>query len=96
MALAAGITGREDAWGAIQSLYLEASVVGKDAHVVVVPDVLRLLHGVSLEGVGGLGNIDVAADVAQGLDVELFAEDAAYLVELMLVVGGENEGLHRG
>ena len=84
-----GIACAVDPRTTIEGFYFKARVVGKDVHVVVVPDVARFYHGVLLKGVGIFGNFVVATDVGEGKNFELIAQNAADFVELVTVVRGE-------
>ena len=91
---ALGIACTVDARLTAQRVDLQARVVGKAAHVVVVNDVLGLLQCILLERVVILGNVLVAANVVERQYFKLTAENLADFVELMLIVGGENDSFH--
>lgn len=52
-------------WTPTESVNLKTCVVGKDVHVVVVPDVAGFYHGILLERVGIFGDVVVAIDVGK-------------------------------
>ena len=71
--------------------HFESRVVGEAVVTVVVHYVACLLYGITLKRVGCLGYIGVAVDVFEREHLEAVAEYGAYLRELVLVVGGEDD-----
>ena len=82
-----GVACAVNAGCSVEGVDLQARVIGKDAHVVVVPHILCLLQGVALQRVGGLGDVGMAADVGKRHHLHAAAEDLAYLLQLVEVVG---------
>ena len=85
-----GITCRMYTRLASKRRHLKTRVVGKAVVAIVVDDVACLLYGVALKCVGCLGYVDVASNVVKRQYLEARAEDRAYLLKLVLVVGGED------
>lgn len=88
---ALGIAGRVYARRTIQGLDLQAGVVGKAAEVVVVEHILCLLVGILLQRAAGLGDVGMTADVVERHNLEVASEYITNLLQLMLVVGGEDD-----
>ena len=82
-----GVACAVNAGCSVERVDLQARVVSKDAHVVMVPHILCLLQGVALQRVGGLGDVGMAAYVGKRHHLHAAAEDLAYLLQLVEVVG---------
>ena len=89
------VAGGVNARGTVEGSHFQSGVVCKTVDAVVLEDEARLLQGVSLEGVGGFGDVLMAAYVCESEHLEVIAENLAYFLEFMGVVGGENK-FHRG
>lgn len=60
-----GITGTIDAWGTIQSLNLQACIVGKTVQMVVVIDIAGLLQGILLKGLSRFRYVNITVDILE-------------------------------
>ena len=89
IALHTGIAGAVDAWCAVQCLHLETSIVGKAVQMIMVVHVACLLQGVLLESLACLRDIHITADILQRQHLYPIAQNLAYFLQLVLVVGGE-------
>ncbi len=78
----------------VERFNLQAGIVGKAVHLVVICNVLCLLQCVLLQRVVILGNFLVTADVVERQHLECRAKDLSDFVELMLVVGGKYYFFH--
>lgn len=87
--LHAGIAGAVDAWGTIQRFHLETRIIGKAVQMIVVIDIACLLQGILFEGLARLRDIHIAADVLEREHLYPIAQNLAYFLQLVLVVGGE-------
>ena len=94
MTVGEGITGGVHAGPSVEGVYFEPRVVGEAVVAIAFVDPPGFLQGIAFECGGCLGYVVVAVYVGEALDGHLVAEDSAYLVELMGIVGGENQGLH--
>ena len=57
--------------------------------MIVVIDIACLLQGILFEGLARLRDIHVAADVLEREHLYPIAQNLAYFLQLVLVVGGE-------
>ena len=71
--------------------HFESGVVGKAVVAVVLHYITSLLYGVAFKRIGCFGYVCMAIDVAQRQHFKTIAKYGAYLVELVLVVGGEDQ-----
>lgn len=55
---------RKDSRSTIESIHLKACIVSKAVHTIMLMNVKSFLQSIALEGIGSLGNVFVAANIA--------------------------------
>ena len=78
-----------------EGAHFKPGVVGKAVESVVFVHIAGLYEGVALERVGRFGYVGMATYVGKAEHFYLAAQNGAYLVQLVGVVGGEYEFFHR-
>ena len=86
-----GKASREHSRSAVEGFHFQTGVVGEAVAAISVGDPSGFLQRVPFKRGSGLGNVVVAADVAERQHTVAAAEDVAHLMQFVLIVGCEND-----
>ncbi len=81
------ISGTMNARSTIQRLYLQSGIIGKAAQMIMVVNILCFLQSILFQCVSGFRNVHVASYFLQRNYLVVAAQDVAYFLQFMLVVG---------
>ena len=90
VAFAAGITSGIDTRCTSEGLHFESRIVGKTVQSVVAVNVCGLLGIITLQRIGGFGDVGIATDILQTQNLYSLAQYRPDLIQFVGVIGGKH------